>query len=238
MIYCNLSSLLTALDRFNEAEEWSRLALKLQPNLAKGLHGLGVAQSASGKLDEAQVSFKKALKIDPLNSQSMINLASIYSAKLKYNESIFFFKKVIEFNPKSTESIFNLGVCYSELGEMEQALRCFERTLEIDPDNIDAYYAIATSGKKFLSPEQLQILEQLLNSPTISSDKIVKIVKEFNANLAGYACIIDRSNSEVLIKDKIISQIKFNVATYKEHELPGRLKKIQPIKPGSRNLSK
>ena len=175
MIYCNLSSLLTALDRFNEAEEWSLLALKLQPNLAKALHGLGVAQSASGKLDEAEVSFKKVLKLDPRNSQTMINLASIYSAKLKYSEAILLFEKVIEFNPKSTESIFNLGVCYSELGEMDQALRCFERTLEIDPDNVDAYYAIATSGKKFLSPEQLQILEQLLNSLTISSDKIVKI---------------------------------------------------------------
>ena len=37
------------------------------------------------------------------------------------------------------------------------------------------------------------------------------IVKDNKANLIGYACIIDRSSSEVLIKDKIISQIKFKI---------------------------
>ena len=175
MIYCNLSSLLTALDRFNEAEEWSRLALKLQPNLAKGLHGLGVAQSASGKLNDAEISFKKALEIDPRNSQTMINLASIYSARLRYNEAILLFEKVIEFDPKSTDSFFNLGVCYSELGELNNALRCFERTLEIDPNHVNASYAIATSGRKIMSPEKLQNLEILLDSPSVSPDNKVKI---------------------------------------------------------------
>ena len=38
-----------------------------------------------------------------------------------------------------------------------------------------------------------------------------EIVKLNNANLVGYACIIDRSNKEVLIKDKIISQIKLSL---------------------------
>ena len=40
------------------------------------------------------------------------------------------------------------------------------------------------------------------------------------------------------IKDKIISQVKFDIETFNENELPAELKKIQPIKPGSRNLSK
>ena len=71
-----------------------------------------------------------------------------------------------------------------------------------------------------------------------SALECAEIVKKNSANLIGFACIIDRSDNKSLIKDKIISQIKFNVATYKENELPGRLKKIQPIKPGSRNLSK
>ena len=65
-----------------------------------------------------------------------------------------------------------------------------------------------------------------------------RIVKISDANLIGYACIIDRSDNKVLIKDKIISQIKFDIETFKENELPEELKKIQPIKPGSRNLSR
>ena len=64
------------------------------------------------------------------------------------------------------------------------------------------------------------------------------IVKMNKANLIGYACIIDRSNRNVLIKDKIVSQIQINIQTFSEDKLPEDLKKIQPTKPGSNNLSK
>ena len=65
-----------------------------------------------------------------------------------------------------------------------------------------------------------------------------KLVKINKANLIGYACIIDRSDNKILIKDKIISQIKFKISTFNKNELPEELKKIPPIEPGSRNLSK
>ena len=64
------------------------------------------------------------------------------------------------------------------------------------------------------------------------------LVKINHAKLAGYACIIDRTNSNSLIQEKIISQIKFNIETYKENELPEKLRKIPPTNPGSRNISK
>ena len=64
-----------------------------------------------------------------------------------------------------------------------------------------------------------------------------EIVKINKANLVGFACIIDRSDNNVLIKEKIVSQIKINMVVFKENELPDKLKKISAIKPGSRNLS-
>ena len=63
------------------------------------------------------------------------------------------------------------------------------------------------------------------------------IVKKNKANLVGYACIIDRTNNNISIKDKIASQIQFNIETFSEDKIPEDLKKIQPTKPGSRNLS-
>ena len=64
------------------------------------------------------------------------------------------------------------------------------------------------------------------------------IVKKNKANLVGYACIIDRTINNISIKDKIVSQMQFNIETFSEDEIPEDLRKIQPIKPGSRNLSK
>jgi len=65
-----------------------------------------------------------------------------------------------------------------------------------------------------------------------------EIIKSNNAKIVGYACIIDRSNDEILIKDKIISQLKFEIETFNKNHLPEELNSIKAIKPGSRNSSK
>ena len=64
------------------------------------------------------------------------------------------------------------------------------------------------------------------------------LIKINNGTLLGYSCIIDRTTEISLIKSNIISQIKFNIKTYKEDDLPDELKKIEATKPGSRDLSK
>ena len=68
-----------------------------------------------------------------------------------------------------------------------------------------------------------------------SALECAKIVEINQSKILGYACIIDRSKNDALIKDKIISQIKFHIETYEKNNLPSELKKIAPIKPGSRN---
>ena len=62
------------------------------------------------------------------------------------------------------------------------------------------------------------------------------LIKKHKANLVGFACIIDRSNDKILIKNKITSQVKIKISTYKESELPEKIKNIEPTKPGSRNI--
>ena len=70
-----------------------------------------------------------------------------------------------------------------------------------------------------------------------SSLECVKLIKKSGAKLAGFACIIDRSNKKNLkIKKKIISQIKLNIPTYKKKDLPSNLKNIPITKPGSRYI--
>ena len=63
------------------------------------------------------------------------------------------------------------------------------------------------------------------------------IIKSYGANLIGYACIIDRSTKDSLIKESITSQVKIDIQTFNEKDIPDSLKKIKAIKPGSRNIS-
>ena len=109
--------------------------------------------------------------------------------------------------------------------------------------NIQTIFAERIDGKLALrrgfdipQGSNVLIVEDVITTgkSALECSEIVKINK---ANLVGFACIIDRSDNNVLIKEKIVSQIKINIAVFKENELPDKLKKISAIKPGSRNLS-
>ena len=70
-----------------------------------------------------------------------------------------------------------------------------------------------------------------------SSLECVKLIKEADAKLLGFSCIIDRSNKKTLkIKQKIISHMKIDVPTFKINKLPKSLKSIPISKPGSRHV--
>ena len=93
------------------------------------------------------------------------------------------------------------------------------------------YVEIFKSKKK----NKVLIVEDVITTGK-SSIECSKLVTLNNANIIGYACIIDRSNGKSVIKDKIISQIKLNIPTYSKDNLPKKLSSIVAVKPGSRNL--
>jgi len=70
-----------------------------------------------------------------------------------------------------------------------------------------------------------------------SSMECAKVIKKHKGHVVGFASIVDRSNNKSSINLKIVSQITFNIPTYREDEIPDKLKSIQAIKPGSRNLA-
>ena len=71
-----------------------------------------------------------------------------------------------------------------------------------------------------------------------SSLECSKLVSNYNSNVIGYACLIDRSSKLSLkIKNKkIVSQVSLKIPTYKKNKIPKSLSKIKISKPGSRNL--
>ena len=83
--------------------------------------------------------------------------------------------------------------------------------------------------------QKVLIVEDVITTGK-SSLECSKLVESNNAQTIGYACIIDRSNDKLLIKEKIISQVKLNIPTYNEKNLPKSLSTIKAVKPGSRNL--
>ena len=96
---------------------------------------------------------------------------------------------------------------------------------------------ILRRGFKIDKNSKVLIVEDVITTGK-SALECAEIVKENQAIVVGFACIIDRSNQNCLIKDKLVSQVKLEILTYKSDELPDDLKKTPPLKPGSRNLPK
>ena len=71
-----------------------------------------------------------------------------------------------------------------------------------------------------------------------SSLECAKLIKKSGAILLGFACLIDRSNTESLKikRKKIVSQVKLIIPTFKEKNIPESLKKVPITRPGSRFL--
>ena len=69
-----------------------------------------------------------------------------------------------------------------------------------------------------------------------SSIECSKLVEIAGAEVIGFACLIDRSNGNSIIRKKIVSQIEINIPTYKTSDLPESLISLPAIKPGSRGL--
>ena len=90
-------------------------------------------------------------------------------------------------------------------------------------------------GFKIKKNQKILIVEDVITTGK-SSLECADMVSKLNGNVIGYACIIDRSNDKSLIKKDFVSQIKIQIPTYNKDELPDHLKKLNPIKPGSRNL--
>ena len=83
--------------------------------------------------------------------------------------------------------------------------------------------------------QKVLIIEDVITTGK-SSLECSKIVEDNNAIIVGYACLIDRSNGKSVIKEKIVSQVKIDIPTYTEKNLPKNLLALKAVKPGSRNL--
>jgi tetratricopeptide (TPR) repeat protein len=95
---CNLASLLQGDPQ--EAEEYIRRALRVNPKHAGARAMLGRTLAFTGRLHEAKAAFRKALKIAPNDSDALLGLAQIERTEGRFDEAESLNKRVLKANPK------------------------------------------------------------------------------------------------------------------------------------------
>jgi len=108
--------------------------------------------------------------------------------------------------------------------------------------NIETIFAERVSGNFVLrrgfevkKDQKVLIVEDVITTGK-SCSECSNLATKFGANVVGYACLIDRSNSINKVDKKVVSQVQIKIPTYKEGDIPEHLKKIKASKPGSKNI--
>ena len=81
--------------------------------------------------------------------------------------------------------------------------------------------------------KKILVVEDVIPTGKSSLECAACLIDE-GAEVIGYSSLIDRSDGRSLIKNDILSLIKFDIPCYDPENIPEELKKIDPIKPGSR----
>ena len=126
--------------RFDEAIEYYRKALQINPNFSDALNNLGNALAARGQSDEAIENYRKAIQINPNFSEALNNLGVALAAKGRFDEAIDNYRKAIQINPNDCDALDNLGVALAAKGRFDEAIENFRKAIRINPNRPETFF--------------------------------------------------------------------------------------------------
>ncbi len=131
--HSNLGRALANKERWPEAMDEYREALRLDPGLAYAHYNLGLALETEQRWDEAGASYRNALELLPHFSQAGVQLAKILQRQSRAAEALPVLYQALRYQPRLADAHFQIGRACLDLGRIEDAIPHLERALEIDP---------------------------------------------------------------------------------------------------------
>ncbi len=119
--------------RWNEAMEFYKKALKLNPNLVGAHIELGYVYYIKHLYDLEAREYEDVLKIDPQNKDALYSLGTNLETRGLFKEAINKYEEVIALDPEDAETIFELGLAYLALGQKDKAMTLYPKLKAIDP---------------------------------------------------------------------------------------------------------
>jgi tetratricopeptide (TPR) repeat protein len=146
-------------ENLKAAEEASRRALLLDPELAEAHVSRGLAISLSKRYDDAQMEFETATRLDPKLFEGYYFYGRSCFQQGKLEEAARLFEKASQVKPEDYQAPALLGMVFKGLSRPEEAQDAYRRSLiaaekhlELHPDDARALYmganALCQLGEK------------------------------------------------------------------------------------------
>ena len=128
-----------------EAIDYYRKAIQVDPNYGQALTGLGAIYLLDKKMDEAQPLFEKALSIDPNHATALINLAMIDQARGNKESALARLQTVIARNPEYAEAHLNMGSLLASMNQADKAVEHLTKAVQLNPKLIHGHLNLAAA---------------------------------------------------------------------------------------------
>jgi tetratricopeptide (TPR) repeat protein/2-polyprenyl-3-methyl-5-hydroxy-6-metoxy-1,4-benzoquinol methylase len=129
--------------RIDEAIQWYRKSLEVNPENTTALSNMGFALQTKGNLDEAIACLQKAISIKPDFVEAHSNLGNALKDQGELDEAVISFQKAISIKPDFAEAHSNLGNSLQDQGKLDEAVASYQKAISIKPDYLDAYHNLA-----------------------------------------------------------------------------------------------
>jgi protein O-GlcNAc transferase len=172
MMHYHLGRYYYSAQRFPQAEQAFRAALKLNPDSVKTYDNLALALEAQTKTEEAEASYLKAIELADAQRLETewpwLNLAKLLVEKGRHEESLALLESAQRMNPKSAEVCYVRGKVLLKLGQEAEAEAALQRSVQNDAKFPDSHYLLGRiylkQGRKSESQREMEIFQGLKES--------------------------------------------------------------------------
>lgn len=120
-------------ERWDEAMEYFKKALKLNPNLEGAHLELGYVYYVKHLYDLEAQEYEDVLKVNPKNKDALYSLGTNLETRGFFNQAMKYYEKAIALDPEDAETIFELGLVYVAQGQKDKAMALYTKLKSIDP---------------------------------------------------------------------------------------------------------
>jgi tetratricopeptide (TPR) repeat protein len=158
--------------RFSQAEQAFRAALKLNPGSVRAHDNLALALEAQTKTEEAEESYQRAIQLAEAQGLKTewpwLNLAKLLAGKGRHEQSLALLNAAQEMNPQSAEVFYVQGKVLQKLGREMEAEAALKRSVLNDAQFPDSHYLLGRlylkQGRKAESKREMEIFQGLKQS--------------------------------------------------------------------------
>jgi Flp pilus assembly protein TadD len=175
--------------RTAEAIQKFQAALRLKPDYAEALNGLGLALAKSDRLQEAIELYRQALRLKPDCAEVHYNLGAVLEKLGRMQEATEHYRRAIKLKPDYVEAYKNLAEALEKANRPEEAAAIAQRAAAFDLAAKDKTVRDSQYAEKILRDYAQAIWKELppkLDAADLSDEETTRLIMQTALEIADH----------------------------------------------------